>query len=106
MKDKILNNGIYISYKQLIVFLNERKAVLLGYNLHLTKTEHVILKILIQEVQKPLSPELIIEKSCLDLNKENVVFHISSINRKAKIISNRILIKNFSKNGYFLNEEM
>ena len=106
MKNKNSNNGVYISYKQLIIYLDQKKSVLLGYDFSLTKTEYTILKILIQEPQKPLSPELIIEKSCLDLNKENVVFHISSINRKAKIITNRILIKNFSKNGYFLNEEM
>ena len=93
-----------ITYKHIII--EENDVIFLGYKLVLTKTEYGILKELIESAGTPLSTEEISSKINIELSKENIRFHISSINKKAKIISNRKLIKNFAKNGYFLSEEM
>lgn len=93
----------YIKNGHLLVSANE--AILLGYKLNLTKTEHLILKAL-AESSSPLSAEEVTDKIAIDLSKGNVSFHIYNINSKAKCVSNRILIKNIAKIGYFLNEEM
>ena len=92
------------SYKHL--HLEEDNVIFLGYKLTLTKTEYSILKVLINSGNSPVSIEQLCEQTGLNLSKENVAFHVFSINKKAKIISNRVLIKNLAKNGYFLNEEM
>ena len=101
-----MTSSNYVSYKHLHLDLNSRKAILLGYELPLTKTEYKVLGALIQSPKKPLKAEQIIEFSSLEISDKNLVYHISCINKKAKSISNRILIKNLAKNGYFLNEEM
>ena len=93
-----------LKYKH--VSIEENDVIFLGYKLVLTKTEYGILKELIESAGTPLSTEEISSKINIELSKENIRFHISSINKKAKIISNRKLIKNFAKNGYFLSEEM
>ena len=86
--------------------LEEDNVIFLGYKLTLTKTEYSILKVLINSGNSPVSIDQLCEQTGLNLSKENVAFHVFSINKKAKIISNRVLIKNLAKNGYFLNEEM
>ena len=92
------------SYKQIII--DEDKVIFLGYQLILTKTEYSILKALIDSADTPLLPDEICAKIGIELSNKNISFHISNINKKAKIISNRKLVKKFAKNGYFLNEEM
>ena len=96
----------YITYKHLYISGNENHVIFLGYELSLTKTEYLVLKTLVKSNNSPISAEQIASQTELELSKENVSFHISSINRKAKLISNRILVKNIAKIGYFLNEEM
>ena len=96
----------YYRFKHLTVAEDDNFVVLLGYRLVLTKTEYLILKALIKSEQSPLSAEQIADLSGIELSKENIAFHISSINTKAKSISGRLLIKNIVKNGYFLSEEM
>ena len=92
----------YIKHNQLYLAEDENEVILLGYKLELTKTEYQIIKILTKNGNYPVSAEQISIETGMDLSKENVAFHISSINRKAKFIGNRILIKNISKIGYFL----
>ena len=84
------------------LYVAENDIIYLGYKLELTKTEYQIIEVLIKSGSSPISAEQISIETGLDLSKENVAFHISSINRKAKFIGNRILIKNISKIGYFL----
>ena len=93
-----------LNYKHIII--EENNVILLGYRIVFTKTEHSILKALVESAGTPLSAKEICDKIVVKLSKENVSFHVSNINKKAKIISNRNLIKNIAKNGYFLNEEM
>ncbi len=93
----------YIGYKNLYIAENENDVILLGYRFELTKTEYHILKVLVKRVNSPISAEEIAIELGMDLSKKNVAFHISSINRKAKSITNRILIKNIAKIGYFLS---
>ena len=93
-----------LQYKHLSIF--ENKVIYLGYDIGATKTERAILQTLIQNTKSPLSAEELPSLSGLEMTKENVTYHISSINHKAKLIGNRILIKNIVKKGYFLNEEM
>ena len=95
-----------LKYKHLLISGNENLIILLGYKLNLTKTEYLILKALIKNPSTPLSAEDISEEICFILSKENLCYHISNINHKAKTISNRLLVKNIAKIGYFLNEEM
>ena len=96
-------NEKYITYEYLSIAKNENLVIFLGYRLTLTKTEYLILKTLVSQAPSPLSAENIAGQTELELSKENIAFHVSSINRKAKIISGRILIKNITKIGYFLN---
>ena len=93
-----------IKYKH--ISIEEDMVILLGYRLVLTKTEYGILKVLIENADTPLLPDEIYAKIGIELSKESISFHISNINKKAKTISNRKLVKKFAKNGYFLNEEM
>lgn len=93
----------YIRYKYLYIAENQNEVIFLGYKLEVTKTEYKILKELAKSPNIPLSAEQIAIKTELDLSKENVAYHIHSINKKAKIISNRCFIKNIAKNGYFLS---
>ena len=101
-----LNEQKYICYKHLYVEENNNSAILLGYKLSLTKTEYLILKELVKSKNSPISAEDLARRMNLELSKENLAFHVFNINSKAKHISSRILIKNISKIGYFLNEEM
>lgn len=96
----------FLQYKHLYLLIEEEVFIYLGYRLKLTKSEYKILQVLIKKPKKPISAEQIALLSELDCSKENIVYHISSINSKAKVIGNRILIKNIAKNGYFLNEKM
>lgn len=96
----------YINLKNLLVHKSANTVFLLGYRLILTKTEYAILKALSENAYSTLSCEMIADITLLELSKENIAFHVFNINKKAKSISNRILIKNISKIGYFLNEEM
>ena len=96
----------YLKYKHLYLLPEEEAFIYLGYRLKLTKSEYKILYALIQSPKKPISAEQIALQCELEYNKENVVYHISSINSKAKAIGNRVLIKNIAKKGYFLNEKM
>ena len=93
----------YIKHNHLYIAENEKQVILLGYKLELTKTEYMILKALAQSKDSTLSAEQISSISGLELTKENVAYHISSINKKAKCIYSRALIKNIAKIGYFLN---
>ena len=94
----------YQSYKHLYVGKND--VFLLGYKFKVTKTEFLILKFLVNTSPYPVSSQLICEGCGTKISEKNLRFHISRINSKANIITNRKLIKNIAKNGYFLNEEM
>ena len=96
----------YLKHNYLSISENENFAILLGYKLKLTKTEYLILKAIIKNNNTPISSEEISMYTSLELSKENVAFHVFNINSKAKLISNRILIKNIAKLGYFLNDKM
>ncbi len=96
-------NKEFITYEYLSVAKNENLVILLGYKLSFTKTEYLILKALASNGGSPLSAEQIANETGLELTKEKIAFHISSINKKTKSISERILVKNITKIGYFLN---
>ena len=96
----------YICNKHLYVSKEENSVILLGYKLNLTKTEYLIIKALAQDSSSPLSAQQIASLTELEISKENIAFHISNINKKAKCISNRLLIKNITKLGYFLYDKM
>lgn len=93
-----------IQYKHLSIV--DKRVIYLGYDLGATKTEREILRALIESRESPLSAEEISKRASLEMSKENITYHICSINNKAKLIGNRNLIKNIVKIGYFLNEEM
>ena len=82
--------------------ISENTVILLRYKLNLTKTEYLILKSLIRSQGSPLSAEKISMEIGFELSKETLACHIFKINSKAKLISNRVLIKNIAKIGYFL----
>ena len=96
-------NEKYITYEYLSVAKNENLVMFLGYRLTLTKTEYLILKALTSNGGSALSAEQISNQIGLELTKENIAFHIFNINKKAKCISERILIKNNTKIVYFLH---
>lgn len=104
--NKLKSEKEYVSYKHLSIDEENSSVVYLGYTLYLTKTEYKIIEALMRNVNTPLSAEQISYLLSVDLSKENIAFHIFNINTKAKSISNRVLVKNTSKIGYFLNEEM
>ena len=103
---KLVKNDTCLRYGHLYIDEELKKAILLGYPLSLTKTEYQILLAIMKCNGKPVTASKISELCELELTNQNVSFHISSINRKAKAIGNRLLIKNLVKIGYFLNEEM
>lgn len=94
------------SYSRLYVGNSRTEVIYLGYPLELTKKEYFILYTLLENVSKPLSAKELIKITNTTMTKKNVVYHVSSINRKAKKIGKRKIIHNRSKIGYFLNEEM
>lgn len=96
----------YLFFKQLYLGSNKENVYLLGYKLALTKTEYEIVRALLSSRTKSLSSKLISERTGLSLSYQNIAYHVSGINAKAKAISGRALIKNTSKSGYFLNKEM
>lgn len=100
------SNEKYIHYKHLYLLTDDYSAILLGYHFNITKTEYLILARLIKSTSLPLPAEEIAAEISPDATEKTVSYHISKINAKAKLISNRILIKNISKKGYFLNKEM
>ena len=106
METQIKAINSYIQHNHLYLNINRNEAIFLGYNLNTTKTEYAILRALMENTKFPISAEQISTLSSLEMSKENIRFHISNINKKAKITENRTLIKNIAKNGYFLNEEM
>ena len=106
METDLKQIDLYLSYKLLYINPRKNEIIFLGYNLNTTKTEYAILRALIENTKSPLPAEKLISLTSLDMSKENLAFHISNINNKAKIIGNRQLIKNIAKIGYFLNEEM
>lgn len=93
----------YIHFKNLYISENENYAIYLGYKMNLTHSEYLILKTISKNCGKPISADEISEKTGTEFSKENIAFHVYNINKKAKLISNRIFIKNISKIGYFLN---
>ena len=105
-KYKLTRNDPYIRFGHLYLDEDEKKAIFLGYDMKLTKSEYHILKAITVNSKKPINAEAIALNSGLEISKENVTFHISNINQKAKAIGNRPIIKNMTKIGYFLNEEM
>ena len=93
-------------FSKLYIGNNIDEVVYLGYPLNLTKKEYLILLALVENYPKTLNSNDLIDLIDKSMSSHNVSYHISSINKKAKIIGNRKLIKNKSKIGYFLNEEM
>ena len=94
------------SFRQLCVGCRKNDVFYLGYPLCLTDTEFSILRILAKACGNTLSAETISNYCVLSGSAQNVSVHISHINGKAKDISDRILVKNDKKLGYFLNNEM
>ena len=97
---------MYKSFKHLYLSENSREAIYLGYRINLTKTEYAILCALIENNKRPLSANDFCKLLGMELSKQNVAYHVFKINSKAKIIGNRVLIKNMAKFGYFLNQKM
>ncbi len=94
------------SYSRLYVGNSRAEVLYLGYPLDLTKKEYLILYTLLENAPKHLSAKELIAITDTSMTEKNVVYHVSSINRKAKSIGKRKIIQNRSKKGYFLNEEM
>ena len=106
MNIKLENSPKYTSFKHLHIGKDHLDVIYIGYNLETTKTEYLILKILAEHTSEPLSSEQIASLLPIEITNTSVVYHISRINAKSKRIGNRNLVKNISKKGYFLNEEM
>lgn len=100
------NPKIKIPFKRIFIDTELNKAYFLGYHIPLTKTEIEILHILLESQISTLSAQEIADRTSVQASKENVVYHISNINKKAHIIGNRKIILNIAKSGYFLNPEM
>ena len=94
------------AFGQLYVGCCKNDVFYLGYPLRLTDTEFAILRILARACGNTLSAKTISNFCLLSGSAQNVSAHISHINEKGKNISDRILVKNDKKLGYFLNNEM
>ncbi len=82
-------------------------AFLLGYKLHLTKTEYLILSALSSD-KAPLS-RTDLENTCfedLGTGKTTIAVHIFNINKKAKAISGRRLVVTDKSGKYKLVEDI
>lgn len=99
-----LENNVY--FKHLTLDENKNIAILLSYEMKVTKTEFAILSALVKRNDKPLSAKELSSLTSLDLTSERLSYHVFNINEKSKAIGGRPLIKNIAKNGYFLNKEM
>ena len=86
------------------------KTYLIGYKLDLTKTEHRILLLLSSHADRSFSAadisRLISPFSTKLMSANNVAVHVSAINKKASLITGRVLILNSHKEGYCLSREI
>lgn len=94
------------SYKHLYVGNTKSDVFYLGYPLSLTDTEFAILRILTVSCGNTLSPKEISNYCALSGSEKSITLHIHNINRKARDIGGRNLVKNNKNEGYFLNDEM
>ena len=94
------------SYRHLYVGSTKSNVFYLGYPLSLTDTEFAILRILTLCCGNTLSPTEILHRCALSSSVRSVSLHIHNINRKAREIGGRNLVKNHKNKGYFLNDEM
>ncbi len=84
-----------------------RSALLLGYELELTKSEYIILSA-IAHTEEPLSRERILEL-CFkgrSLKPVNVGVHVYNINKKASDISGRKLVVGDRRHGYRIVDDI
>ena len=93
----------WLKHNYLSISTTARIVILMGYKLPVTKTEYLILNALMHSKGSPLSADQISNLIGYELSSRCLAFHVFNINSKAKLISNRILIKNIAKMGYFLN---
>ena len=86
------------------------KTYLIGYKLDLTKTEHKILLLLSANPDRSFSASdisrLISPLSIKLMSANNVAVHVSANNKKAYLITGRMLILNSHKEGYRLSQEI
>ena len=94
------------SYRHLYVGSTKSNVFYLGYPLSLTDTEFAILRILTISCGNTLSPTEISNYCALSGSEKSITLHIHNINRKARDIGGRNLVKNTKNEGYFLNDEM
>ncbi len=91
--------------EELDVSLTCREALWFSKNILLTKTEKMIVRVLLRFFPKPVKPSEILKlafrKKRLP-DEASIRTHISKINKKSMIISGRMLILNFEKLGYVL----
>lgn len=96
-------------YRHLSLEGDKYSASLLGYKLPLTKTEYRILLFLCQNTDEAISENIILGycfSESYRMTETNVRTHVSSINKKAGLISGRRLILSHRGKGYILNEFM
>lgn len=103
---KLPNDPVAYSYKQLYVGSTKNDVFYLGYPLSLTDTEFAIVRILALLCGNTLNPSQLSEYCSLSGDKKSIALHIHNINRKARTIGGRNLVKNHKNQGYFLNDEM
>lgn len=94
------------SYRHFFAGCSKDQVFYLGYPLELTDTEFAIVRLLTRLGGNALRGEIISRLCSSSTNAACVSIHICNINKKAKSIGGRALIKNDLKKGYFLNKEM
>ncbi len=81
------------------------ETLFFSQNLKLTKTELMIVRVLLRHFPSPIKPFEILKfafRKNRTPDEPSIRTHISKINKKASKISGRNLIFNFGKNGYIL----
>lgn len=82
--------------------INENGALLLGFPLKLSPTEH---RLLLTIAERDASVEQLASLLCEGVSRQNVAVHINSINRKAEAIGGRKLVI-YTDGCYSLNPSM
>ena len=88
--------------------VNEDSSMfLLGYTIRLTPMEHKVICLLYQN-QDGISTQQMASLlfSDKDISKRNIAVHICNINKKAKRISGRVLIKGNRRYGYKISDNI
>lgn len=94
------------SYRHLFTGCTKDQVFYLGYPLELTESEFAILRLLTRLGGDAMRGEVISRICSSRGDSDSAALHICSINKKARAVGGRSLIKNDLKKGYFLNKEM